>query len=86
MIGGARRRLSNSLAQMNLSTRTANVLRMLVGSVDVVLDLIGGEFVERSFNVLKPGGRFVTAAAMLSPDAGKDRGIVAMGTFTQPIG
>jgi len=56
----------------------------VVGTVDVVLDTVGGEMVERSFNVLKPGGRFVTAAAMLPPDAGKERGIAAMGIYTQP--
>lgn len=57
----------------------------VVGPVDVVLDTVGGEFVDRSFNVLKQGGRFVTSAAMLAEDAGKDQGIVAMGIFTQPI-
>lgn len=57
----------------------------VVGPVDVVLDTVGGEFVDRSFNVLKQGGRFVTSAAMLAADAGKDQGIVAMGIFTQPI-
>jgi NADPH:quinone reductase-like Zn-dependent oxidoreductase len=56
----------------------------VVGKVDVVLDTIGGEYVERSYNVLNEGGRFVSVAAMLPEDAGKDRGIVAMGTFTQP--
>lgn len=56
----------------------------VVGAVDVVLDLVGGEYVERSFNVLKPGGRYVTTAAMLPEDAGKDRGIKAMGAYTQP--
>jgi NADPH:quinone reductase-like Zn-dependent oxidoreductase len=56
----------------------------VVGTVDVVLDTIGGEFVDRSFNVLKPGGRFIAATGRLSQDAGKDQGIIAMGTFTQP--
>ena len=56
----------------------------LVGKVDVVLDLVGGEMVERSFKVLKPGGRFVTTIAQLAPDAGKEQGIFASGTFTQP--
>jgi NADPH:quinone reductase-like Zn-dependent oxidoreductase len=56
----------------------------VVGTVDIVLDTIGGEFVERSFNVLKAGGCFVTVAARPPEDAGKDRGIVAMGHFTQP--
>jgi NADPH:quinone reductase-like Zn-dependent oxidoreductase len=56
----------------------------VVGAVHVVLDLVGGEYVERSFNVLKPGGRYVTTAAMLPEDAGKDRGIKAMRAYTQP--
>jgi NADPH:quinone reductase-like Zn-dependent oxidoreductase len=56
----------------------------VVGKVDVVLDLVGGDYVERSFNVLEPGGRYATPAAMLAPDAGKAQGIVAKGLFTQP--
>ena len=56
----------------------------LAGKVDVVLDLVGGELVERSFKVLKPGGRFVTTIGQLAPDAGKEEGIIVSGTFTQP--
>jgi NADPH:quinone reductase-like Zn-dependent oxidoreductase len=56
----------------------------VVGQVDVVLDLVRGEYVERSFNVLQPGGRYVTTANMLPEGAGKEQGIVAMGQFTQP--
>jgi NADPH:quinone reductase-like Zn-dependent oxidoreductase len=56
----------------------------VVGQVDVVLDLVRGEYVERSLNFLKPGGRYVTTANMLPEDAGKEQGIVAMGQFTQP--
>jgi NADPH:quinone reductase-like Zn-dependent oxidoreductase len=55
----------------------------VVGTVDVVLDLVGGELVERSFKVLQPGGRYVTTT-MLPEGAGKDQGIVATGTYTQP--
>jgi NADPH:quinone reductase-like Zn-dependent oxidoreductase len=56
----------------------------VIDDVDVVLDLIGGEFVERSLEVCKPGGRYVTPAAMLPPNAGESQGVKAMGTFTQP--
>ena len=56
----------------------------VVDKVDVVLDLIRGEYVERSFNVLKPGGRYVTTANMLPEGAGTEQGIIAMGHFTQP--
>ncbi|GAA1827341.1 NADP-dependent oxidoreductase [Pseudonocardia ailaonensis] len=40
----------------------------VVGDVDVVLDTIGGDTVERSLGVLRPGGHLVTAAA--EEDAG----------------
>lgn len=56
----------------------------VVDSVDVVLDLVREAYVERSFALLQPGGRYVTTANMLPEDAGTDRGIVATGTFTQP--
>jgi NADPH:quinone reductase-like Zn-dependent oxidoreductase len=56
----------------------------VVGTVDVVLDYVGGEMPDRSFNILGDGGRFVTSAAQLGEDAGKDRGITATGTYTQP--
>jgi NADPH:quinone reductase-like Zn-dependent oxidoreductase len=54
------------------------------GKVDVVLDLVGGDLVERSFNVLKPGGRYVTTAGQPSAEEAARRGIQAMGAFTQP--
>ena len=56
----------------------------VVGPVDVVLDLVREEYVERSLNFLKPGARYVTTANMLPEDAGKEQGIIAMGQFTQP--
>ena len=56
----------------------------VIDKVDVVLDLVRGEYVERSFNILKPGGRYVSPANMLPEGAGKEQGIVAMGQFTQP--
>lgn len=56
----------------------------VVGQVDVILDLVRGEYVERSFRVIKPGGRYVTTANQLPEGAGKEQGIVAMGQFTQP--
>jgi NADPH:quinone reductase-like Zn-dependent oxidoreductase len=56
----------------------------VVGRVDVVLDLVGGDYVERSFALCEPGARYVTTAATLPEDAGKEQGIVALGTYTQP--
>lgn len=56
----------------------------VAGPIDVILDLVGGEYVERSLNTLRPGGRYVTSAAQIAPDAGESRGVQATGTFTQP--
>jgi NADPH:quinone reductase-like Zn-dependent oxidoreductase len=56
----------------------------VVGHVDVVLDLVGRDLVERSFNVLKPGGRYVTTIGDPSQEEAKKRGIQAYTTFTQP--
>ncbi|MDH6581075.1 NADPH:quinone reductase-like Zn-dependent oxidoreductase [Streptomyces sp. SAI-133] len=39
-----------------------------VGDIDVVLDTIGGDTVERSLGVLRPGGHLVTATAEDDPE------------------
>jgi NADPH:quinone reductase-like Zn-dependent oxidoreductase len=39
-----------------------------VRDVDVVLDTVGGDMPQRSYGVLKEGGRLVTSAPMLSPE------------------
>jgi NADPH:quinone reductase-like Zn-dependent oxidoreductase len=56
----------------------------VVGHVDVVLDLVGRDLVERSFDVLRPGGRYVTTVGEPSQEEAKRRGIEAHTTFTQP--
>ncbi|RIK43019.1 MAG: NADPH:quinone reductase [Chloroflexi bacterium] len=56
----------------------------VVGHVDVVLDLVGRDLVERSFNVLSPGGRYVTTIGKPSQEEAQKRGIEAHTTFTQP--
>jgi len=50
----------------------------------VVLDFIGGEFLERSYSVLKPGGRYVTALMMQTPqEEAEKRGITSVGLGAQ---
>jgi NADPH:quinone reductase-like Zn-dependent oxidoreductase len=44
------------------------------GSVDLVLDLVGGELVERSWGVLKPGGLLVSIVDAAVAQAGPPRG------------
>ncbi|HVU88198.1 MAG TPA: NADP-dependent oxidoreductase [Pirellulales bacterium] len=40
----------------------------IVGDVDVVFDAAGGEMLDRSWGVLKPGGRLVTVADSATPN------------------
>lgn len=56
----------------------------VAGPIDVILDLVGGEHVERSLNTLQTSGRYVTTAAQIGPEAGESRGIKTSGTFTRP--
>ena len=59
----------------------------IVENVNVVLDLVGGEYLERSYNVLKPGGRYVTSMMMETPqDEAQRRGIRSLGLASQPRG
>jgi NADPH:quinone reductase-like Zn-dependent oxidoreductase len=56
----------------------------VVKDVDIVLDYIGGEFMERSYSVLKAGGRFVTALALQTPqEEAEKRGFSSTGFGAQ---
>ena len=49
------------------------------------LDLVGGEMMERSYNVLKPGGRYVTSLVSDIPqEEPMRRGIKSMGLASWP--
>jgi NADPH:quinone reductase-like Zn-dependent oxidoreductase len=50
----------------------------VVRDVDVVVDTVGGEIPERSWQVLRPGGVLVTVAAQLSPEAGQAHSVRAL--------
>ena len=57
----------------------------VVSRVDLVLDFVGGENQQRSFNLLQPGGRYVTSLVMPAPsEEAERRGIRAVGLATQP--
>lgn len=57
----------------------------VVESVDAVLDLVGGEMMERSYNILKPGGRYVTSLLAETPqEEPQRRGIRSMGLAAWP--
>ncbi len=54
-----------------------NRFESLVADVDVVLDTIGGETQERSWQVLRKGGILVSIVTPLSPDKGAKYGVRA---------
>lgn len=57
----------------------------IVQDVDAVLDLVGGEMMERSYNVLKPGGRYVSSLVSEIPqEEPLRRGIKSMGLASWP--
>jgi NADPH:quinone reductase-like Zn-dependent oxidoreductase len=50
----------------------------VVHDVDVVVDTVGGDIPERSWQVLRPGGIFVTIAAWLPEGAGQAQNVKAI--------
>ncbi len=50
----------------------------VVHDLNAVIDTVGGDLVERSIKVLRPGGIYVTVAGRLPEDAGKAEGIRAV--------
>jgi NADPH:quinone reductase-like Zn-dependent oxidoreductase len=50
----------------------------VVHDMDVVIDTVGGETLERSWQVLRPGGTLVTVAARLPGGAGQQHGVRAL--------
>ncbi len=56
----------------------------LVQDMDVVVDTVGGDVIERSLKVLRPGGILVTVAGRLAPEAGKAQGVRAASASRAP--
>lgn len=58
----------------------------IVGDLDVVLDTIGGDTLERSWDVLKPGGFLVTTIASIPEGTPQKYGVRAERLMTQADG
>ncbi|CAL9285989.1 NADP-dependent oxidoreductase [Streptomyces sp. SudanB182_2057] len=65
--GGSKREFVEGLGADDVIDYTAVDFAEAVRDVDVVLDTIGGDTVERSLEVLRPGGHLVTAVAEEDP-------------------
>jgi NADPH:quinone reductase-like Zn-dependent oxidoreductase len=57
----------------------------VVHDVDVVIDTVGGEVLERSWAVIRPGGALVTVAGRISAEAGNAHGIRAASVVRPPF-
>jgi NADPH:quinone reductase-like Zn-dependent oxidoreductase len=56
----------------------------LVGTVNIVLNFASNDLQERSYNVLKSGGRYATAVGQPDQEEAARRDIRVLGAFTQP--
>ena len=67
-----------SLGAENVIDYNATRFETVLNNVDAVIDTVGGDLPERSWQVIHPGGIFVTIAARLAEDAGKAQNIRAV--------
>ena len=67
-----------SLGAENVIDYSATRFETVVHDMDVVIDTVGGDIAERSFQILRPGGIYVTIAGRLTEEAGKAQKITAL--------
>jgi NADPH:quinone reductase-like Zn-dependent oxidoreductase len=67
-----------SLGAEKVIDYSATRFETVVHDLDVVIDTVGGDLAERSFQVIRPGGIYVTVAGRLAEDAGKAQKITAL--------
>jgi NADPH:quinone reductase-like Zn-dependent oxidoreductase len=79
-----KRDLLKGLGVAEVIDYTTTRFEEVVRDVDVVFDTVGGDLVERSLKVLKPGGIYVTSAGQPDPEAAAKQGVRATFMLTQP--
>jgi NADPH:quinone reductase-like Zn-dependent oxidoreductase len=80
VIGTASTSNVNFLRSLGVDTvidYTSTAFETVVRDVDAVIDTVGGDLPDRSWQVLCPGGILVTIAARLPEDAGEKHGVRA---------
>jgi NADPH:quinone reductase-like Zn-dependent oxidoreductase len=73
-----------SLGAENVIDYHATRFETVLHDMDVVVDTVGGDLAERSFQVLRPGGVYVTVAGRLAEDAGKAQNVKALSAGRAP--
>lgn len=72
-----------SLGAAKVMDGTTQRFEDVVGEVEAVLDLVGGEVQARSYRVLAPGGVLVSSVGIGDPDAAARHGVRAIAFFLQ---
>jgi NADPH:quinone reductase-like Zn-dependent oxidoreductase len=75
---------ARSLGAENGIDYNATRFEDVVQDLDAVIDTVGGDLIERSYQVIRPGGIFVTVAGRLAEEAGKAQNIRAVSAGRAP--
>ena len=67
-----------SLGGLGVIDYRASRFEAQVKEVDAVIDTVGGEILERSFNVVKRGGVIISSSAVPSPEKAQQHGVRAL--------
>jgi len=73
-----------SLGAENVIDYQVTPFETVLHDMDVVIDTVGGELAERSFQVLHPGGVYVTVAGRLAEGAGQAQNVKATSAGRAP--
>jgi len=73
-----------SLGANEVIDYNAENFETVVHNADAVIDTVGGDITERSWQVLKPGGIMVYVVSRLSPEQGQAHGVRAISTGPAP--
>lgn len=71
---------ARSLGADNMIDYNATRFETVLKDLDAVIDTVGADLVERSLQVIRPGGIFVTVAGRLAEGAGKEQNVRAVST------
>jgi NADPH:quinone reductase-like Zn-dependent oxidoreductase len=71
---------ARSLGADNMIDYNATRFETVLKDLDAVIDTVGADLAERSFQVIRPGGIFVTVAGRLAEGTGQEQNIRAIST------
>lgn len=74
-----------SLGAEEVVDYTAGPVELAVSGVDVVFDAVGGETMDQSWRLLKPGGILVEIAGMPSEEVARQHGVRTSGVQGPPV-